>query len=627
MIAKIEKAKKVVSRLTEEFRKAKNQGLIDDFRDWRRVWVEQGERLEEEYKEKKAKSSGMASSQGNTSGVPSAEDYRAVNEEFERVLSSVDIQVLLEVANHCMTLQELYTKHDPEKFGTKGRADFLKEIKNLEYITPSDASRVKIVAEPAAFRKEIKICFLKEKILIIGEFKELDLGKIPLLILITTVQNCYNGREEEIKAYNQLNQPNSDNDENMIEGGEVDNGSHDSEYTDTHNTDDDVSGNEGESKEAKTKTKTKTKTMQGTEKAPQKESFLDYEERRLKDKPSPPTSQPSDYLIRLKNEIELMDDMIVAQDACDNLKVFNLTKNTKKAITRLVEDIYQVRDKRPDIRDVAAWISAMQYQGFNPGRMICVLANMYTKSAKDWTVTVPSGEKTLTWKGDFPFSADMSLLCLIFTNRGAAWEKIIKTSTKEFASLMARLEARYSILRKPNKPGEKLDMDVVTLSRIAASNPMVCNEFVRMNHCKLLVNPDKIFSGSFGYVGRLVCSPMIASVTPKYIEGIEGNNLKAQLLLSAVCLDNVIHPSNKTKTNLGSILRYFRASYDSNVFTHNQRYFNYRSLDLVHEDFQPTESLIQLSRKRSQSIEQIRFLRGNDESLNELIEYILEPAG
>ncbi|CAL1685180.1 unnamed protein product [Lasius platythorax] len=137
-----------------------------------------------------------------------------------------------------------------------------------------------------------------------------------------------------------------------------------------------------------------------------------------------------------------------------------------------------------DIGFLKALTEVTRYQGFNPREIIKqlldhaavqqdVLADERSLEKVESQVKVDGQVREFTFTSNMDFHSDMQFICLMFITRGAAFDKILKKSSKTMETCMNLMKTKYNINTMKRKPDLALDGKTITIPRIAASFPNI----------------------------------------------------------------------------------------------------------------------------------------------------------
>lgn len=224
-----------------------------------------------------------------------------------------------------------------------------------------------------------------------------------------------------------------------------------------------------------------------------------------------------------------------------------------------------------DLSFLTALNEVAKYEGFNPREIIKLLLTAHTRLAEqvaadpelEDTITADISVGDATTKFEFTnneaFRTDMQFLCLMFITRGAAYDKIMKKSSKVMKACMNLLKVKYNINTTKRRPGQTVDAGMITIPRIAASFPSITVGLFHRGFGRSIVDPNVLFPDTA--LPRALYSPMMPSLIPQHADAP-----LAILLAIAVRTDDILHQT-EAKTGLGALHQYLLASYNSTAMT------------------------------------------------------------
>lgn len=273
----------------------------------------------------------------------------------------------------------------------------------------------------------------------------------------------------------------------------------------------------------------------------------------------------------------------------------------------------------------------MKYNGFNPRRMISILMEKHARTEaaiKKYPESLVYNEMNtsgeLSSEGEPPlmsllvrasnnisFTDDINFLCLIFIGG--------KFNQKYFDFLkrqMALLKVKYNINTAKRRPGQTLDAEIMTLSRIAASFPGTTVGLFYKGFGRSVVDPTILFPDH--NLPRALFSPMIASTIP-----VHPDAPKAIMMAIAVATDDILHQN--AKRGLRNLYNYFLASYNSEAMPQKSRIIYCKKWNIVTYPDENTDAFkytddVKAAREKAKAL--ISVSRTNDPYLQTLMTLI-----
>lgn len=224
-----------------------------------------------------------------------------------------------------------------------------------------------------------------------------------------------------------------------------------------------------------------------------------------------------------------------------------------------------------DLAFLTALNEVAKYEGFNPREIIKLLLNAHARLAEQIEgdaeleekisadIKVGDVETRFEFSNNEAFRTDMQFLCLMFITRGAAYDKIMKKSTKVMKACMGLLKVKYNINTTKRRPGQTVEASMITIPRIAASFPSITVGLFHKGFGRSIVDPNILFPEM--ELPRALFSPMVPSLIPQHADAP-----LAILLAIAVRTDDILHQT-EAKTGLGALHQYLLASYNSTAMT------------------------------------------------------------
>lgn len=307
------------------------------------------------------------------------------------------------------------------------------------------------------------------------------------------------------------------------------------------------------------------------------------------------------------------------------LTSFLAEMRASQADIEVVLDVINTDSLERDLEIMLAIVEIAKYEGFNPREIMMSLLRLYNANKEKLIerpdrlevftaqYTTEQGEREFRFTSGESFTKDMEFLCVMFITRGAAFDKILKKSSKTMAKVMSMLKVKYNINTTKRNPGDTLDAKTITVPRIAASFPNLTIGAFFHGYGRCVFEIHNFFPGKSP--PRVIFAPMLASALIK-----NDDAPLAALLAIAVKTDDVLHQTD-AKTSLTRLKTYLDASYNSTALTPEIRehYCFHWGLVKDEEEEGVPKYISTITELRSEAKAMIRKMRPGDPDLESIL--------
>ncbi|KAG5869205.1 hypothetical protein JTB14_006529 [Gonioctena quinquepunctata] len=215
------------------------------------------------------------------------------------------------------------------------------------------------------------------------------------------------------------------------------------------------------------------------------------------------------------------------------------------------------------------WRSLLLYQGFDIKRVVRIAYKNYeafTDANKDkeevftYPTVVNGANKVITYSNQESFSSDLHFIITVFALRGCRWDKITVKSVEGACKILEMLKEKLVLKTDPNTQGETLGLDDRSVARLTACFPLTICDIYDQGYGKPMVSMEQLSLPNS--ISKAVQCPFLSSCLPR--EWIDKDkNVNLTFFLVHLCVDDLIHRTDKQITLLADMFQYYRASYDS----------------------------------------------------------------